>query len=230
MKNDQSNKSLPQVLTDNFQKMANISMEAFQPVVETFSENMAHFNKTFSESGLPTLNLLGGASSSPKKGNCCPPEHACPPHCIAYISRQAMAGERVLVPFSITNSCQSQKKYRVGVRELKDLDGNMAPAQPELNKMELTLDPGRSERVILSLDLGQFKNGNSYETEIVVREREINQNICFALNVNDHPSTEVAPYDEKKYKLKWQDWQSHFYCEPREKRGDNVFVKPLKPS
>lgn len=228
MKNNQNDNSLPQQLTDSFQKMATISMEAMQPLVENMAENMSNINRTFSESGLPTLNILGGGSTA--KSKCCAPEQSCPPHCIAIISRQAMAGESILVPFTMTNSCNSQRTYRLGVRELKDLDGNMAPAQPHLNKSEITLEPGRSERVVMKLDLAQFSNGNSYEAEIVIREKEINQNICFTLNVTDHSQTDVSPYDEKKYKLKWQDWQSHFYCEPKQKRGQpNGLVKPLKP-
>lgn len=213
MRKAQSDTSLPQMLTENFQKMTNISLEAMQPLVENMTESLFSLNKTFSDSGLPVLNIL----SPGKKSKCCPPEDTCPPHCIAEINRQAMAGERIIVPIVVTNDCNSQKTYRVGVRELKDVDGNLAPSQPQLNKNEITLDPGRSERILMTLDLGNFINGTSYETEVVLREREINQNICFTLKVNDNNYTEVTPYDEKKYKIKWQNWQSHFYCEPHKK-------------
>lgn len=215
MRKAQSDTSLPQMLTENFQKLTNISLEAMQPLVENMTESLFSLNKTFSDSGLPILNILSPA----KKSKCCPPEATCPPHCIAAINRQAMVGERIIVPIVVTNDCNSQKTYRVGIRELKDGDGNLAPSQPQLNKNQLVLDPGRSERILMTLDLGNFSNGTSYETEVVLREREINQNICFTLKVNDNNYTEVKPYDEKKYKLKWQDWQSHFYCEPH-KKGD----------
>lgn len=216
MEKKHNNDSFPQQLTDSFQKMATFSLEAIQPMVENMAENMSGFNRSLFESGMATLNSLGGGSKA--KSKCCTPDESCPPHCIAFITRQAMAGEKILVPFTVTNTCNSQKTYRVGVRELKDLDGNLAPAQPQLNKSGVILDPGRSERVIMSLDVSQFNNGNSYKTEIVIRENEINQNICFTLNVTDHPQTDVSPFDEKKYKLKWQDWQSHFYCEPQKVR------------
>ena len=225
MSTDKSDTSLPQMLTDNFQKMANVSIEAMQPLVENMVESLSNFNKNISKSGLPTLNILGTGN----KSKCCPPEETCPPHCIASISRQAMAGERIIVPFVITNNCNAQKTYRIGLRELKDADGNLAPSQPNLNKDQVTLEPGRSERVLMTLDLGNYSNGTSYEAEIVIREREINQNVCFTLRVNDHTLTSVSPLDEKKFKLKWQSWQSHFYCEPRPNRI-NANVKALKTS
>ena len=40
MGKSQSDNSLPQLLTDSFQKMATISMEAMQPLVENMVENM----------------------------------------------------------------------------------------------------------------------------------------------------------------------------------------------
>ncbi|MCG2420348.1 hypothetical protein K8089_15085 [Aequorivita sp. F47161] len=223
MKNNQSDNSLPKMLTDNFQKMTNVSLEAMQPLVENMVENMANFNRNISESGLPTLNIFGTG----KKSKCCPPEETCLPHCIASIYRQAMAGERIIVPFLITNNCNTQKTYRLGLRELKDADGNLAPTQPALNKNSVSLEPGRSERVLMMLDLSNYSNGTTYEAEIVIREKEINQNVCFTLNVNDHNQINVTPYNENKYKLKWQSWQSHFYCEPQtHKIKDNV--RPLK--
>lgn len=215
MRKTKSETSLPQMLVENIQKMTSVSLEAVQPMVENMTENLFTLNRTFSEKGLPALNVF----PSGKKSNCCPPEEKCPPHCIASIHRQAMAGERILVPIVVTNNCSSQKEYRLGVRELLDVDGNIAPAQPTLNKDHITLEPGRSERILLTLDLSNFNNGSSYQTEIVLREREINQNICFSLNVEDHDFNAVTPYDENRYKLKWQNWQSHFYCEPS-KRGN----------
>lgn len=225
MTNNQSDNSLPQMLTDNFQKMTTVSMEAMQPLMENMVENMSNFNKTISDSGLPTLNIFG----SGKKSKCCPPEETCPPHCIATINRQAMAGERIIVPIIVSNKCNTQKTYRVGVRELMDVEGNLAPSQPVLNKTSLTIEPGRSERVLMTLDLANYNNGSSYKAEVVIREREINQNVCFTLNVNDNNGTEVSPLDEKKFKLKWQSWQSHFYCEPRPNRL-NANIRTLETS
>ena len=200
-------------------------MEAMQPLVENMVENMSNFNKNMSAGSLPTFNILG----SGKNSKCCPPEENCPPHCIASIDKQAMAGERIMVTIMVTNNCSTEKTYRLGVRELKDADGNLASAQPALNRNSLRLDPGSSERIFMSLDLGNFNNGTTYKTEIVLREKEINQNICFTLNVNDNDQTEVFPNDERKYKLKWQDWQSHFYCEPQRNRSITP-VRPLRPS
>lgn len=225
MKNNQSDTSLPQMMTDNFQKMASISLEAMQPMLENMVEAMASFNRNISESGLPALNIVGTKG----KSKCCPPEESCPPHCIASITRQAMEGERIIVPILVTNNCSGQRTFRVGVRELLDRDGNPAPSDPALNKNSITLDPGRSERILMTIDLVHFTSGSTYETEIVLREREINQNICFTLNVMDHPATEAIPYDENQFKRRWQSWQSHFYCEPQPNRNNGP-VKALKPS
>lgn len=209
------NNSISKALSDSFQQMANISMEAMQPIVENMAENISNINKAVIEGGIPSINILGQKKGQSK---CCPPEETCPPHCIAAITREGMVGERIIIPFKVKNSCNSQKTYRVGARELKDTDGNIAPDQPHLNKQSVTLEPGRSERILISLDLGKFKNG-TYEAEIVLREKDINQNICLKIIVNDGNPVEVTPYDEKTYKRKWLNWQSHFYCEPQRETG-----------
>ncbi len=225
MNNKQGDNSLPLQLADNFQKMATVSLEAMQPILKNMAENMGTLNKTMVTNGIPVLNILG----SGKKSKCCPPEETCPPHCIDSINRQAMAGERLIEAIIVTNNCSTEKTYRVGVRELKNLDGSPAPSQPVMDKSSITLAPGRSERVLMTLDLTNFNNGSTYEAEIVIRERDINQNICFTLKVNENDPTEVSPQNEKKYKLKWQDWQSHFYCEPQGKRAIAP-VRPVNPS
>jgi hypothetical protein len=158
---------------------------------------------------------------------CCPPEPECPPHCIATINRVAAQGERILVPFMIKNSSKQAKTYRIGVRELKDQDGKLAPAQPQLNKTSVTLDAGRSERVVMMIDLSQFDNGLGFATEIVIREKDINQNICFNLKIdNDHQLVTATPKDEQNYKKRWQSWQSHYYCDvPDKKRPGAAIIK-----
>ena len=116
----------------------------------------------------------------------------------------------------VKNKCGGTKHYRIGVRDLKNVDGSMAPSQPILNKHDVTLDAGQSEMVLMSIDLLQVPNGNTYNAEIVLREKDINQNICFKLIVDGNSNVPVAePLDEKKYLLRWQSWKSHFYCEPK---------------
>ncbi|MBC7874806.1 MAG: hypothetical protein H7Y01_12465, partial [Ferruginibacter sp.] len=131
-----------------------------------------------------------------------------------------------IVPFMVKNTCSHAKTYRIGVRELIDADGRPAPSQPILNKQTITLQPGRSERVLMQIDLDKFENGSSHSTEIVIRENEINQNICFTLKVNNDCQQVVTaePQDEKKYKLRWQSWQSHYYCEPKKDRKDTPVI------
>ncbi len=219
MANSTSNGAgLQQVLADSIQNLANVSLTAMKPLIDGVLTNMTAINKSVQEGGLPAIQL-------PKFNNedcdCCPPKNECPPHCIASISRSAMPGERIMVPFIVKNTCSHTKTFRVGVRELKDQDGNLAPTQPKLNKQAVTLDAGRSERVLMAIDLDKFHTGSIYTTEIVLREKEINQNICFTLTVDDGDAVVVAPKDEQKYKLRWQSWQSHYYCEPPKARIAN---------
>lgn len=213
---------IQKTLTENFQQLTNLSVSAFKPVMEGMINNMATISNTILKSGLPLIKIPQLKSSS----DCCPPQETCPPHCIASITRSAMQGERIVVPFTVKNDCGNIKTYRIGVRELKDENGELAPAQPVLNKNSVTLDPGRSEQVLMTVDLGNFKNGSTYTTEIVLREKEINQNICFTLNVENAGSTIVTPQDEQQYLLRWQSWKDHYYCErPKTSRttGANVF-------
>ena len=118
-------------------------------------------------------------------------------------------------PFLIKNTCSQTKTYRVGVRDLVDQANNQpAPSQPQLNKNSVTLAPNQSEQVLMSLDLMQFNTGSTYTAEIVVREKEINQNICFTLIVaNPVDIVTATPKDEKCYNMRWQSWKDHYYCE-----------------
>src|SRR6185503_10218617 len=127
-------------------------------------------SKVMSSIGLPTFNL---PFLKKDDCDCCPPKNECPPHCILQITRHASAGERIIVPFMVKNKCGATKHYRIGVRDLKNDDGSIAPSQPVLNKHEVTLDAGQSELVLMSIDLLQFSNGNTYNAEIVLRENDI---------------------------------------------------------
>lgn len=213
MENKQTGAGLQQAFTESIRSMANLSLDTMKPLMDGMMKNLFSLNKSAQEQGLPALQipLLKMHTSQ-----CCPPETICPPQCLSSIHRCAMEGERIRVPILIKNTCSHVKTWRIGVRELKNQDGQMAPSQPQLTKSSLTIEPGRSERVVMMIDLEKFSNADIYSTEIVLREREINQNICFTLSVDAAClETEVAPYDEKKYRQRWQGWQSHYYCEPK---------------
>lgn len=207
---------LSDTAVNNFQKVANMSVDFYRNIFNTLLENNSSFSNTLTQVSRSTLNPVKSMFNS---GDCCPPEQTCPPNCIATIERQAMAGERIIVPFQIKNTCTSPRTYRIGVRELLDLDNKPAPDQPALNKASVTLQPNGSERVLMRLDLANFQNG-AYTAEIVVREKEINQNICFTLIVRDHQPPVAEPKEENHYKLRWQSWKSHYYCEPPQKRNN----------
>ena len=106
-----------------------------------------------------------------------------------------------------------------------------APSQPELNKNFVTLAPNQSEQVLMSVDLMQFNTGSTYTTEIVVREKEINQNICFTLIVANPINVVTAtPKDENSYRMRWQSWKDHYYCEKPTLRqvdanGDAILIQ-----
>lgn len=210
---------MQRTLTDSLQRMTDLSMETMKPLVENMFGSLSQMNKRMVDGKMPTLNL---SNMTFKTNSCYPPEQTCPPHCIAAITKHAIAGERIVVPFIVKNECFLTKTYRIGVRELKDIDGKLAPSEPTLSKSVVTLEPGRSERVSLSIDLVRYSNGTEYMTEIVLRENEFNQNICFRLIVNFYGEITAIPFSESKYKTKWQGWQSHFYCEPKKKKGLNA--------
>ncbi|MCG2613410.1 hypothetical protein LZZ85_03925 [Terrimonas sp. NA20] len=213
MQNTTKPDSLQAMISDTLSKIADSSLQSFRPVMDGMLNNMSSISQSVKNINPASIKLPKLTSDN---CNCCPPEPKCPPHCIAQITRIAAQDERILIPFMVKNSCSKIKTYRVGVRELKDQDGNMAPFQPQLSKQTVTVEPGRSERVVMMIELGQFANGATYTTEIVLREKEINQNICFTLKIdNDHHLVTAQPQDEKQYQLRWQSWQSHFYCEPK---------------
>ena len=201
------------MFSETLTQIANNSMKSFKPIMDGMLGNMNFLNQSIKKVDPGTISF---ANLYKETCDCCPPKQKCPPHCIAFISRVAAEDERIMVPFMVHNSCSSSKTYRVGVRELKDQDGKAAPTQPLLNKQSVTVEPGRSERVVMMIDLSKFDNGSTYTTEIVLREKDINQNICFELKIdNDQNLVTASPQNEKQHKLRWQSWQNHYYCEPK---------------
>lgn len=162
-------------------------------------------------------DVLGTGIAKKNDCNACPPECDCPPQCILNITRDANPGEVVIVPFKVKNTLQSAKLYLAGVRPFYDNDGNPLPNQPVLNRTSLNLQPGQSMLVEMRIDLTSgYVAGNSYSTEIVIREKDVNQNICFTLNVAPGRCIpEAHPLSEQSYFNHFQDWKSHYYCDRR---------------
>jgi hypothetical protein len=179
-------------------------------LTQMVQNNLKMAGDAYSKMASPTY---GAANQS----DCCPPKKACPPRCLAEIVREACEGEVIVVPFSIKNKCGGTKTYRIGMRQLVDQHGNAAPMQPSLNRDTVILEPGQSIAVLMTVNLMQgFEAGNTYSADIVIREAEVNQNVCFKLNVRACGNgPEVCPLDEKEYLLHWQSWQDHFYCEQK---------------
>ncbi len=222
----QNEPSLQKILIDNFQNMSKLSLNTMQPLFKNMVETASNLNNSILKGKIPSLDLSSFQTS--KISNCCAPEVNCPPNSISEITKEAMSGERIIVPFVVRNISSTQKKYRVGIRELKNIDGKRAPKQPILNKDLVTIEPGGRESILLSLDLNNFNTGATYVTEIVLREQDINQNISFTLHVNNHTPTTVSPYNEKQYKQKWLNWQSHFYCDSSSQNSGSVKPKIVK--
>ncbi|MEO8765861.1 MAG: hypothetical protein ABI416_16285 [Ginsengibacter sp.] len=164
-------------------------------------------------------DVLNIGTAIVKKDDCnsCPPMCDCPPQCLISVTRDANVGEVILVPFKVKNVLQVAKTYLVGVRPFYDNDGNLLPNQPTLNKTSVTLQPGQSILVQMKIDLTNgYATGSSYSTEIVIREKDVNQNICFTLNITaNNFIPEAHPLNERDYFDHFQDWKSHYYCDKR---------------
>jgi len=164
-------------------------------------------------------DVLGTGTVLGKKDDCnaCPPGCDCPPQCLLSVTRDANPGEVIIVPFKVKNVLQTARTYLVGVRPFYDNDGNLLPNQPTLNKTSVNLQPGQSILVEMKIDLTNgYTAGSSYSTEIVIREKDVNQNICFTLNVTANSFIpEAHPLNEQSYFTHFQDWKSHYYCDQR---------------
>ncbi|MBX2928305.1 MAG: hypothetical protein KF852_10760 [Saprospiraceae bacterium] len=175
------------------------------------------------QSGLRTANEWGNMAQTAahtavdccRPLGVCPPEPDCPPRCLAEIKRSACPGEVIVVPFNVKNSCGSARRYLIGMRTLVNGQGQPAPIQPWLDRTEINLEPGQTATVTLTVNLSEgFQPGDCYNADIVIRENKVNQNVCFQLCVTAcEPAVEVRPLDEKRYLMRWQSWQDHFYCE-----------------
>src|SRR5687768_17525555 len=106
-------------LIQGLQQLTRLSLSSLKTMVDSNTRVINEAGSVLSSIGL-------NPSSMTKKSdcNCCPPKEECPPHCLLTIIRTAHPGERILIPFSIRNKCGGPKKYRVGVRQLMDRQGN----------------------------------------------------------------------------------------------------------
>lgn len=158
---------------------------------------------------------------------CCPPTETCPPYCLIEITRRAHPGEMILVPFRVRNASGQPKTYHFGVRPMVDEHQNPAPSQPTLDKLSATINPHQAVLVEMKLDLraGGYQAGQQYEATIVVREKEINQNICFRLLLDPFTGVpEATPLDEQELKTHFVSWHYHFYCDEQPARV--TFTQP----
>jgi hypothetical protein len=149
----------------------------------------------------------------------CPPHDHCPPRCLTTITRHAHVGETIVVSFKVRNNGNHAKAYALGVRPLTDEHGN-AVAQPTLDRVKIEAAPGMAVMAEMRIDLGKgFAPGSVYETDIVIREKAHNQNICFTLYIDDAAEApEAAPYDEKDIDTHFHHWYHHYYCENKPER------------
>lgn len=222
MERKTSLENLPDTLSSAMRKMTDLSTEILQPVMKSMTDNIGEAAKSLSKGKLPSFDL--SLITAGNKTDCCVPEPTCPPKYLARINRCATAGERIAVPFDIENTCSKEKRYQVGTRPMTDVHGNVASSQPKLDKSIVQISPGNKTRVMLNLDLANYSNGNTYTAEIVIREKEVNQNILFTLTVSEECSAVpvAKPIEENKYFLQWHSWKSHFYCEKPRRLGREI--------
>lgn len=195
-------------IADSVKRFSDATTQMF---LNNVNNNLQWFNTMQNMFGLPALQT--------KKDNCgaCRPECDCPPQCILNITRNANAGETIIVPFKVKNNLQTTKTYQVGIRPFYDDNGNTFNNQPVVDKTSLTLQPGQSILVKMTLNLSdEYVTGSNYSTEFVIREKDVNQNICFTLNINSNCMIpEANPLNEQDYFSHFQDWKSHYYCDSR---------------
>lgn len=204
--------------SDSLTKLNNATLRMMRRAVDDNIQFAGEMQNFFSEMGiaLPGTGKPGTAKHpSNCQCGCCPPECDCPPRCLLQLTRSAYLGETVVVPFSVRNTTGVARDYKVGVRDLLDQQGNIAPGQVFVNQNSISLQPGQAITLLAQVNLGQFQTG-IYETDIVLREKDVNQNICFRLEVVPFPDApEARPWDENKLLTHFQSWQSHYYCTPQ---------------
>jgi len=199
-------------------------IECMMKTVAKINETAAELMRGAVENGLKTWSgrPCGCSSSASRRRHgvtsdsriICPPQDECPPRCLTAITRRADKGETIVVPFKVRNNGNLPKTYHVGVRPFIDVDGKRI-AQATLDKVKIEAQPGAAVTVEMKVELGQgFVRGSRYETDIVIREKDHNQNICFTLHVNGEEEIPVAaPWDEKDIDTHFHHWYYHYYCE-----------------
>jgi hypothetical protein len=184
-------------------------------LIEDSIANTSTMARRLGELAEVTRSVTGSRTAGRTKTvPCCPPIEECPPQCLTEITRHAHAGEVVLVAIRINNPFGEAKTWQVGLRPLVDEHQKPAPSQPTLDKTSVTVPPSQSVVVEMRIDLTQgYHAGSSYEATIVIREKEVNQNVCFTLVLDPLRPEDVTPWDEQDLKRHFLSWHHHFYCD-----------------
>lgn len=209
---------------ETFENMLSSGADKWMQAARSWAEMYKNAWEKVMHSGMNLAeqwNAAAAAGVAHHEDNCCrptgvcPPDPYCPPRCLAEIKRTACPGEVIVVPFSLKNTCGNTRTYRLGIRPMVNRQGQPAPVQPWLDRAELHLEPGQIATLTLTVNLTDgFQPGDCYQADIVIRENKVNQNVCFELCVEAcKPAVEVHPLDEKRYLMRWQHWQDHYYCE-----------------
>lgn len=220
-------RSRPEKLSTSIKQAQQVTSAMFSDVVAS-SRRMGSQLTTLADVLSPAAR--GTGSGSAKRTACCPPELLCPPACMLTITRRAHPGEVILVPFKIRNPSGKPRSYKIGVRPLTDVHGNAAPSQPTIDKTTVQLAPHEARLVEMRLDLTSgYQTGQTFDTEVVVREKKYNQNICFTLHIDPFANVPTAePIEEDRLDVHFVGWDKHFYCEPHSGRED-VIIHPAEP-
>jgi hypothetical protein len=187
-------------------RMADITLDMF---ATTFADGLKNWSRL--------LNCCGEQRQGQHHplGNSiiCPPEDLCLPRCLLRITRSARVGEVIIVPFRIRNTGNTERRYKLGVRPFLDENGAEV-GQATLDSIEATVPAGGAVRREMRIQVNRnYKAGEVYETDIVIRERSYNQNICFRLTVSSAGDVpEVTLYDERDLGLHFHRWYHHYYC------------------
>lgn len=198
-------------------RLGSITARMFEESMASTASMVRHLGEMADATRAAGRGTSGGKTFRPVP--CCPPVEECPPQCLAEITRRAHAGEVVLVPFRIHNASGATRTWQVGLRPLVDEDQNPAPSQPTLDKTKVTVPPSQSVTVEMRIDLSSgYPPGGHYEATIVIREKEINQNVCFRLILDPFDPPVITPHDEDDLKTHFLSWHHHFYCDEKPAR------------
>ncbi len=162
------------------------------------------------------LKSLSGAAAEMGKAygkSCQIPETECPPYCVCELEWEAFQRDTVKGSIDVYNTGEQASQFSLSGDEFRAAS-DLSSVKPALNPASFTLQPGESQRVEVSVQVGESMDPDqTYHSEVKIAGR-YEQCVRLVVHVRRRlfPNCRVD-HGEIPTRIRAHRWYDHFQCE-----------------